>query len=92
MLTISTEHIKNSTAKLLDEDPETNCLGLCVYPKSDFGWYITVDDFAVKMASEEELPEDLSNLIMFAHDLNCETLCLDCEGETLSYLKTYDWD
>ena len=91
MLTMSTMHIKESTAELLNKEPETNTLGLCVYPKCDFGYYITIDEYAVKQASEEEFPEDLSNLIIFAHDLDCKTLCLDCDAEVIPYLNKYDW-
>lgn len=91
LLTLSTAHICKETADKLDADPETNCLGLCVYSKANYGWFI-YDIAQLPYNKEfEELPEDLANVIRFAHDLGVNILCLDCDGEELPYLKTYTW-
>ena len=91
MITLSTAHITENTAKKLDSDPTTNCLGLCVYKKSEYGWYITIDRNSIFKAEIQTIPHDLARLILFARDLDCETLCLDCDAEEIPYFETYEW-
>ena len=91
MITLSTAHITENTAKKLDSDPTTNCLGLCVYKKSEYGWYITIDSNSILKAEIQAIPQDLARLILFARDLDCETLCLDCDAEEIPYFEVYEW-
>ena len=88
MLTISTAHITESTAKELENFgppiPDWLCW-LSVYTKSDYGWWIFVDD------SEPTTPSDLAACLRLARRHNCEWLCLDCDGEIVDELPTYDW-
>lgn len=88
MLTLSTSHITEETANRLSKDPNDNNLGLCVYLKAGYGYYITVDDHAI---TEESLPDDLKRVIRFAAFMDCQTLCLDCDGSVCDFLPTYDW-
>lgn len=83
MLTISTAHITERTGKLLDEE----ILGLCVYKKLDYGWFIHLLDDLDKI----EIPEDLRKCLSLAQSLGCEWLCLDCDGEVLDFLDVYEW-
>ena len=82
MLTVSTAHISEETAELLDKD-----ISIVAYQKGDYGWFIHIHDDC----DEYEIPKDLLKLLMFAKDLNCDWLCLDCDGDILDYLETYDW-
>ena len=91
LLTISTAHITEQTASLLDADPEQNCLGLCVYSKANYGWFIMGIQNINQFTNCDELPEDLMNVILFAKDMNADILSIDCDGEILPYLKTYNW-
>lgn len=93
ILTISTAHIKESTAKRLDKDPDDNNLGLCVYNKADFGWFIYLSTITSEILEQykKTLPEDLYNCISLAISVGCDILCLDCDGEEVDYLTTYDW-
>ncbi len=91
ILTISTCHIKESTAKALDSE---DTLGLCVYNKSNYGWFITGIqniDTSYPYLESELLPNDLAAIINFAKDIGVDVLCLDRDGETLSYLPVYNW-
>lgn len=88
MLTLSTAHISEKTSKRLTKDPDDNNLGLCVYP-TEYGWFIMINEQTVK--DTEHLPKELANLIKFANDLGCKVLHLDCDGETVDYLETFDW-
>lgn len=85
MLTISTAHITKETAEWLDEKDI-----LIVYKKSDYGWFILVSDWD-DVVETEEIPEDLRKILRFADDLDCRWLCLDCDGDILSYLDVYNW-
>lgn len=87
MLTLSTCHITEETANRLSKDPDDNNLGLCVYPKAGYGYYIAVTDDI----TEENLPDDLKRVIRFAAFMDCQTLCLDCDGSVCDFLPTYDW-
>lgn len=93
MLTISTAHISEDTAKLLDKDQGTDCLGLSVYRKGRHGWFINVSADVVQYIDtcENIIPEELEKLIKFAVNLGCGMLCLDCDGEILSYFEVYLW-
>ena len=88
MLTISTAHITEETANKLDREINENIIGLCVYEKTDFGWFIHVPDDLEEVV---ESLRDLCECLLLAKDLGCEWLCLDCDGEVLSYLDTYEW-
>lgn len=87
MLTLSTAHIKEESAKFLNEERRAD---LIVYPKREFGWFICLDTDCF----EEELkriPEDLATVLKFAEENGCEWLCLDCDGPIESDLPQYDW-
>lgn len=92
VITLSTAHISKKTGDMIDADPVTNTLGLCIYPKADYGWFIVIDDNAIYQAKTESIPEDLARLILFANDIGCSYLCLDCDGEVIPYLYKYDWE
>lgn len=88
MLTISTEHITQSTADMLTYDKDTYQHGLCVYDKEEYGWFIPVWDELLK---DYDGPDDLLRCIRYALVNGCQWLCLDCDAETVEDLPTYDW-
>ena len=94
MLTVSTAHITEGTAELLDNDR----LDIIVYPKDEYGWFITFEENIANCYNSDKnksnysyVPKDLLKLLMFAKDLGCDWLCLDRDGDILDYLDTYDW-
>lgn len=89
VLTLSTMHISEKTAHLLDAEPDTNYMGLCVYPKCQYGWYIAIDQF--EHAATENIPNDLLKIISFAKFVNCSLLCLDCDAGECPFLPVYEW-
>jgi hypothetical protein len=103
MLTISTGHIRESTAQRLDShcrrmtratDPWARQprLRLTVYPKGDYGWWIHVPGDAQAWAEcSDTLPPDLADCMTCARKLGCVWLCLDRDGDTLDQLPLYDW-
>ena len=96
MLTVSTAHITQETAELLDKICKDSTLSsLIVYEKvcrykniqEEYGWFIYCN---VNLA-DLKAPEDLLNVICFAKDLGCAWLCFDRDGDILDYLETYNW-
>ena len=90
MLTLSTAHITEETANKLDRDPNDNNLGLCIYNKGTFGWYIYLNSIK-DIETHHKLPDDLFKCILLAQSLNCEVLCFDCDGPEEQFLPTYEW-
>lgn len=87
MVTISTAHIKESTTSFLDET-----LLLPVYP-SDYFYMIWIEDDTEPYLKpfKNAIPNDLWDCIMFAHNLGCQWLCLDRDGEIMDELPVYEW-
>lgn len=92
MLTISTAHVTPGTLTFLRTECENNTLGLAVYPKDDFGFYIYLPDSECLDAILLDAPEDLQNVLRFCSDVECNVLCLDSDGSYLPYLPSYDAD
>ena len=87
MLTLSTAHITEGTAQLLQETPDTDVLGIPVYEKSEYGWFIYLSSIPDVIFSH--LPKDLQDILSLAKDVGCDVVCLDCDGPALSYLEVY---
>lgn len=83
-LTISSAHITNNTALKLDIEPETNALGLSVYAKGEYGWWIYVGSKLENIPND--LPDDLLQCVCEAFAYDCQWLCIDCDGEEVSVL------
>lgn len=92
MLTISTTHITGDTAFDLDkrhpwEIPDwASCFS--IYNKEEYGWFIT--DWDLSRASD--IPLDLLGCFRLAERNGCAWLCLDCDGDIVDCLPTYDWE
>lgn len=84
MLVVSTGHVSEETAAMLED----NNIGVSVYSKDDYGWFVVVTDWK---EFEEEIPEDLARCLKLAEEKNCSWLCLDCDGETYPELPVYHW-
>lgn len=90
ILTISTSHIKPSTAEALANNHETGDLPVSVYNKGDFGWFIYFSPNNINHA--KELPKDLHDCILLAKENNCQILCLDCDAPTMDSLPTFSYE
>ena len=86
MLTLSTAHITDSTMEQLDREPVYNNLGLCVYKKSDYGWFIYLDN--TMDLTDMRLPNDLLKCLALAKSVGCDVLCLDCDGPEELFLPS----
>lgn len=87
MITISTAHIKESTTSFLEE--------ILLFPvyKFDYFYIIWIDDDMEPYLKpfKNAIPNDLWGCIMFAHNLGCQWLRLDRDGEIMDELPIYEW-
>lgn len=87
-LTIATSHITEETDAKLCEPNWCGTMGLSVYDKEDYGYWIWCD---IDTETIARLPEDLRACIKLAKENNCDWLCLDCDGCEVDGLPTYVW-
>lgn len=86
LLDVSTRHIKQNTAKMLDADwalPH-----LIRYPKGGYGWFILV--YNVTSVGYDDLPQDLAGILRYAEAHGCDWVILDSDGYVHSELPTYE--
>ena len=87
MLTLSTAHIKRTTADWLDSIQNE----IVVYPKDEYGWFIYLSTEMFEEINLMIVPYDLIVCIQFALDNDCLWLCLDRDGEIVDELDQYNW-
>ena len=88
MLTLSTGHIKKTSADLLDYfADEDDAIFPTTYKKKGYGWFILIPDDI----DEYALPYDLSKVLEFAKRHSCDWLCLDRDGQEIEFLPQYAW-
>lgn len=94
ILTISTAHIKPETAELLKTEAETNRLGLCIYNKHEFGWFIYLDPCSRRAMNTKilETMTDLTDCFNLAAEFDCEILCLDRDAQVTTHLPVYEYN
>ena len=94
MLTLSTDHLMDSTIIILEDMCESGegFDQFSVYPKEDFGWFVypAVNKFQFKEEQMSSLPEDLISSFSLARDLGIDVLCFDCDAEEVEYLPKYE--
>lgn len=90
VLTISTAHITEETDRKLQDESEVNNMCISVYDKAEYGYWIYIDPYD-RLMRNENIPVDLLNCIKLAQQNDCRWLCLDCDGEVVPELPTYDW-
>ena len=85
MLTISMAHITEETDNELQHNPDKF---------EELFYYETGSEYiiwAMPHSTLEDIPEDLKACLEFARQNDCQCLCLDCDGEEVPELPTYDW-
>ena len=91
LITISSRHIEENVSYILDAEPNTNKMGLSVYPKSDYGWFIYIPEHLSDKENRHNIPKSLSDCIDFTIANKCEWLCIDCDGPEYDDLPKYNW-
>ncbi len=95
MLTLSTAHISEATAELLQrcnaadwDDPSIEDVPLVVYEKSDYGWFVVVPNDLFRI---NRTPPDLLMLFRLAQAQGCTWIMFDRDVEPVANLPTFNW-
>ena len=99
VLTISTGHIREETAVMLERVAEryTDLDVPVVYKKGEYGYivHISEDSFSTEdgeaVCGHEDVPADLRNCMLLAYRNGCDWLCLDRDGALLKNLPVFEW-
>ena len=86
LITISSAHISDESAEMLDKEAEKNNLGLSVF-KYEYGWRIYIPEESENVP--ENIPEDIATCMSYAAEHNCLWLTIDGDGETVQELPVY---
>lgn len=86
--TLSTSHITAKTERMLQQECYSNAMGLTVYQKSEFGFFIFIPEKFWEIA---EIPKELKDCMAVAMENECQWLCLDCDALEHDGLAIFDW-
>ena len=88
-IVISTAHVSEATAKLLDNIPAKDwpCAGGAY---ADYGWFVYAHDENAGVG-KDAIPDDLFNVMTWARKQGCDYVLLDCDGEEVEGLPVHDW-
>ena len=89
MLTLSTGHISEFTAKSFEREQIQH--GFPIYKKGEYGWFIYLNNWVRRATSNLSSPSDLGLVIRFAVSRGCNLLCLDRDGERVNELPYFEW-
>lgn len=85
-LVLSTGHVSEETAKMLDSTPAAQwpVLG---GPFGDYGWFMRASD----EDTSGDIPVELMNVFNFARANGFNYVLFDCDASTVDQLPTFDW-
>lgn len=88
-IVLSTSHVSAATAKRLEDTPVEDwpCLG---GPYGGYGWFLYAHDENAG-TGDDEIPADLFAVMAWVRKQGCDYLLLDCDGDEVEGLPTYDW-
>lgn len=89
MLCGTTGHVTDESRKALDAGGDA--LGLVVFQKKDYGWYIYVNPCAEEQALTDDAGDDIRRLCAKARSLGCHWVMLDQACDEIEGLDTYEW-
>ena len=92
MLTLSTAHLAQSTVNIFNDNAACESLfpDIIVYPKGDYGYFISILPEAIETA-KKETDSVFYKIILMADSLGCQMICFDRDAEPLPWLETFDW-
>ncbi len=93
ILDISTAHVSESTGAMLNTWAELACPpgAAIVHNKGEYGWLVYVPS---EMSSREDkhlIPDDLWDVMVYAHAKGCDWIMFDRDGVTIPALKEFEW-
>lgn len=93
ILDLSIAHISDTTSLMLSEwaDLAPPPGAAIVYEKGEYGYLIYVPSELPERKERPLVPDELWNLMVFAHALGCDWIMLDRDGVTLPNFPVFDW-
>lgn len=89
---ISTGHITSYTAEWLNRQMTVEFSAVIVYPKSTYGWFISLPEFGSEGSERiAKIPYDLLLVMAYARGKDCEWLVLDRDADENGDLPIYEW-
>lgn len=89
MLEVSTGNLSEETAKRIDAKED---LGLVVYNKGEYGWFIFVPYFTELEAEDvDKIPQDLLLVLAYAKANQCNWVMFDRDVDPIHALPVYEW-
>lgn len=87
LIVISTGHLTEATARLLDVMPcrQWPCLG---GRYGEYGWFVYAHD---ENSGADSVPEDLFAVMLWARKQGCDHVLFDCDGSIMDELAHFDW-
>lgn len=96
VVTLSTAHLHPLTRQALSRPETRERLGLVIYDKGEYGWFIYVTDDAydvMKEARNQKEFDDLTACVIYAREeCRCSILCFDRDAEPVDGLAVYEDD
>lgn len=90
MLVMSTAHVSEETAKLIDEAYDRKHAWAPAFARAE-GWLFYVGDENPVVKHGLDYPEEFAALFSFAMEQGCTWLMLDRDGDTVDNLPTFEW-
>jgi hypothetical protein len=87
-LDCSTSHISKQTMELLDQGEESGLSFMSVAPYK-YGAFVTVPDDTAECV--RAMPNDLAEVLAFAHSCGCQLVRFDSDGVTYDELPSFNW-
>ena len=85
-LTLSTAHVPEQFAQLLDKEHVVNW-PVCGGPFDAYGWFMFADD----ENHNQTIPEEIMAVFAYARSLNCNYVLFDMDADVIPELPTWDW-
>ena len=92
IITISTAHIKQETAKAIDvQETEDGFWPAIMAAPIPFGYLIPSDWIPEGEEGLRGIPPEVVKIIEFGNSNGAKFIRLDCDADTVDELETFDW-
>jgi hypothetical protein len=89
-LDCSTGHLSKQTMELLDQGEESGLSFMSVAPYK-YGAFVTVPGDIDDAEDVRAMPNDLAEVLAFAHGRGCQVVRFDSDGATYDELPSFNW-
>lgn len=87
VLTLSTSHVTETTAKILNSIPCEQWSSVCGGPFGSYGWFM----YAPEEDFEGTIPPELMRVFKYARSVGCKYVLFDRDANTVDQLPAFEW-